>query len=217
MARGTDFGGVHSHLDLHLLQASVEVSPAEPKLNFINIPGADGFKDFSEVPAGRVVYNTRSITWVFKLYPGDDWATKYAQVSNALNGRSCKITLDADPDYYYRGRLAVDKHEPDGIFHTITVVATCQPYKLRQHETVRTASLTTAEQRIPLPNEFKPAVPLIKVTAETVIGWAGSTITLAAGEHRLLDIELPTGLNYLTAKTISGTGTITLTYQEGSL
>lgn len=217
MARGTDFGGVHSYHDLHLVQAAVEVAPATPKLNFIDIPGADGSKDFSESPAGRVVYNMRQITWVFKLYPGEDWAAKYMQVSNALNGRSCKITLDADPDYYYKGRLAVDKQEADGLLHTITVVATCQPYKLKQSETVRTVSVTTTQQTIQLLNEHKPAIPLIKVTAATTLGWKGSTITLAPGEHRTLDIELLAGISQLTARTTSGTGTLTLTYQEGAL
>ena len=217
MARGTDFGGVHSYHDLHLVQASVDVTPAEPKLNFIDIPGGDGAKDFSEAPAGRVVYNTRKITWVFKLYPGDDWVTKYAEVNNALNGRRCRITLEADPDHYYDGRLAVKAQEADGILHGITVMATCQPYKLKQAETIRTVSVNTTQQTISLLNERKPAIPLIKVTAETTLGWNGGFITLSPGEHRSLDIELPAGVSKLTAKTVSGTGTLTLTYQEGAL
>lgn len=217
MARGTDFGGVHSYYDLHLVQASVEVAPAEPKLDFIDIPGADGAKDFSEAPAGRVVYNTRELTWVFKLYPSDDWAAKYAEVNNALNGRRCHITLDADPDHYYVGRLAVTAQEAEGILHTITVVATCQPYKLKQSETIRTVSVSTTQQTISLLNEHKPAIPLIKVTAETTLGWNGGFITLSPGEHRSLDIELPAGVSKMTAKTVSGTGTLTLTYQEGAL
>jgi hypothetical protein len=217
MARGTDFGGVHSYHDLHLVQALVEVAPAEPKLNFIDIPGADGAKDFSEAPAGRVVYNTRQITWTFKMYPTDEWTVKYMHVNNALNGRRCRITLDADPDYYYIGRLAVESQEAEGILHTITVTATCQPYKLKQSETIRTVQVNTTQQTISLLNEHKPAIPLIKVTAETTLGWNGGFITLAPGEHRSLDIELPAGVSKLTAKTVSGTGTLTLTYQEGAL
>lgn len=217
MASGTDFGGIHSYYNLHLLQAAVEVAPAEPKLNFINIPGADGAKDFSEAPAGRVVYNTRQITWTYKLYPGDDWAAKYAQVNNALNGRRCKITLDADPDYYYNGRLAVDKQEAEGLLHTITITAVCQPYKLKQTETIRTEEVSTTEQTIQLINDRKPAIPLIELTAETTIGWNGGYITLPPGEHRSLDIELPEGVSEMTAKTVSGTGTLTITYQEGAL
>jgi hypothetical protein len=217
MARGTDFGGVHSHRDLHLIQASVVVAPAKPKTNFIDIPGADGSKDFSESPAGRVVFGTREITWTFKLYPGDDWATKYAQVSNAINGRACKITLDNDPNYYYLGRVSVEEHAVDGIMHTITVLATCQPFKLWQVETKVTDALTTTYKTLLLRNDRKPVVPTITLTAAATLLWNGNTFSLAAGTHKILDIMLVGGPNYLQAKTTTGTGTITVTYQEGAL
>lgn len=217
MARGTDFGGVHSYRDLHLIQAAVEVSPAEPKTNFIDIPGVDGSKDFTESPAGRVVYKTRKITWKYKLYPGDDWATKYTHVSNAINGWSGKITLDEDPDYYYQGRVTVSKHAAQGILHTITVTAVCQPYKLRQSETSQSANLTTSYSTIVLVNDRKPVVPEITLSAATSLLWKGNTYTLTAGTHRPLDIMLTEGENLLQAKTTTGSGTIKVVYQKGAL
>ena len=217
MARGTDFGGVHSYRDLHLVQAAVDVQPAKPKTNFIDIPGADGSKDLSELPAGRVVFETREITWTFKLYPGDHWATKYMQVSNALNGRACHITLHDDPDWYYVGRLTVDKYAVDSILHTITVVAVCQPYKLWQTELVATESLTTTYKTLLLTNDRMPVVPTITVSAATTVEWKGDTFSLSAGSHKVLDIELAEGANYLKAKTVSGTGTIKVSYRKGAL
>lgn len=217
MARGTDFGGIHSYRDLHLLQAVVEVQPAKPKTNFIDVPGADGSKDFSESPAGRVVYETREITWTFKLYPGENWADKYAQVSNAINGRSCKITLDDDPNYYYQGRVSVDKHAVDGILHTITVVAICQPYKLWQTLTTVSASLTTAYKSLHLHNDRMHVVPMISVTEATILLWQGNTFSIAPGTHKLLDILLVEGENHLQAKTTTGTGEISVSYQMGAL
>lgn len=135
MARGTNFGGVHSHYDLNLIQQKVEVDPAEPKLNMIEIPGADGAVDMTERPAGRVTYKPRKITWTFALYPGENWDAKHRQVNNALNGKRCNITLDSDPEYYYQGRVSVNKHNVDGQLRQIVVVAICQPYKLRQLQT----------------------------------------------------------------------------------
>lgn len=135
MARGTDFGGVHSHKDLHLIQQKVEVQPAEPKLNLIEVPGADGSKDLSTQPAGRVTFYDREIEWTFALYPEDNWDAKHRQVSGALNGRYCQITLDTDPGYYYLGRLVVSKHTVDGLLRQIIVRAQCRPYKLRQQVT----------------------------------------------------------------------------------
>ena len=217
MARGTNFGGVHSDTDLHLIQQHVDVQPAEPKLNLIEIPGADGAKDLSTQPAGRVVFNDRRITWTFALYPGESWAEKHRQVSSALNGKYCNITLDSDPDYYYQGRLVVKSYKVDNQLRQITVEATCRPYMLKQLETVVRANLSTAYLNINLVNDRKPAIPTITVSAETLLIWNGASIALAPGTHKILDIELQEGVNVLRAATKTGTGNITLTYQEGAL
>lgn len=218
MARGTDFGGVHSDIDLHLIQQMVDVQPAEPKLNLIDIPGADGARDLSTQPAGRVVFKDRKIAWTFALYPGDIWAAKHQQVSGALNGKYCHITLDSDPEYYYQGRLVVKSYKVDNQLRQITIEASCRPYKLRQQETrVTVSNLSTAYRTLDLVNDRKPAIPTITVTAETTLRWNGGTITISPGTHKILDIELQEGINQLEAKVTTGTGSITLTYQEGAL
>ena len=217
MARGTSFGGLHSSTDFHLIQQSVDVQPAQPKLNLVDVPGADGSKDLSAQPAGRIVYQDRTLTWTFGLYPGENWHAKHREVSNALNGRACDITLDDDPGYYYQGRLSVEKYNVDGLLKQIVVKAICRPYKFKQEETVVSSSLTTAYKDIDLPNDRKPVVPVITVSANTTLQWDGNTFTLNAGTHKVLDIELKEGGNTLAAKVASGTGSITVTYQEGAL
>lgn len=217
MARGTNFGGVHSFYDLHLIQQKVVVDPAEPKLNMIEIPGADGAVDLTEQPAGRVTYKTRKVTWTFALYPGEDWDTKHQQVSNALNGRRCDITLDTDPEYYYQGRLSVSKHNLDGLLRQIIVEAVCQPYKLRQLPSSVVQDLTTTYKTMRLLNERKPVVPTITLTAPATIRWDGGTISLGIGEHKVLDIVLQEGENLLEVLAPGGSGRCTITYQEGSL
>lgn len=220
MAKGTDFGGVHSYRDLNLIQQKVEVEPAEPKLNMIEIPGADGAVDLTEQPGGRVTYKTRRITWTFALYPGENWDAKHAQVSNALNGKRCNVTLDSDPDYYYQARLSVAKHNVDGLLRQIIVEAICQPYKLKQRNTGRTLSLTTSFQSMTIVNGRKPAVPTIKLPVPGTLRWKGNTFALNAGAHKILDIELTEGENLLEAKADSNTGSgrvMSVIYQEGSL
>lgn len=218
MAKGTTFGGVHSNRDLRLIQQQVDVQPAPPKLNIIDIPGADGSVDLTEQPAGRVVYQDREIEWTFALYPGDDWHTRHRLVAGALNGRRCRITLDDDPAYYYDGRLSVAKYNKDNQLRQITVKATCRPYKLKQQATVVNTALTTSNKTITLTNDRKRVVPTITTTAETTLTWGGNTYTLAAGvTTKLLDIELQEGENLLQAKTTSGTGSLRITYQEGAL
>lgn len=218
MARGTDFGGVHSHRDLNLIQQKVEVSPAEPKMKLVDVPGADGSKDLSMQPAGRVTYKDRKITWTFALYPGENWDRKHHAVSNALNGKRCPITLDDDPDYYYMGRLAVKKYKLDGLLRQITVEATCSPYALKQKQTTVSVATSTSFTTIQLENDRKPAVPTFKPTRETVIVWGDRSVTLPAGAtFTSLDIQLQEGVNLLEVKSNGGAGVLTITYQEGTL
>lgn len=217
MAKGTNFGGWHSHRDLNLIQQSVDVQPAPPKVNLVDVPGADGTKDLSTQPAGRVVYDDRKITWTFALYPGENWDRKHQQVSNALNGLACDIVLDSDPDYYYHGRLTVKKYKVDGLLRQITIEATCRPYKLKLVETKIVADLTGTFKTLALVNERKVVIPTITVTAETTLRWNSSTITVRAGTHRIADIELQPGANLLDARVTSGTGAITVAYREGAL
>lgn len=217
MARGTLFGDKHSSRHLRLIQAKVEIQPAKPKLNFIDVPGADGAKDFSEYPAGRVVYETRELTWTFKLYPGENWAAKYTEVCSALHGKSLRITLDDDPDYYYQGRVYVDQYTTDSILHTVTVVAICQPYKLKQSPEVMEGTLTTTSRPWLLVSGNMPAVPTFTAAVETTVVWKDNTYTLAPGTHKILDIVLDAGVNTLSVKSTSGTGTLTVEWQEGWL
>ena len=221
MARGTDFGGVHSFFDLNLIQQEVDEQPAEPKLNLVDVPGANGSKDMSELPGGQLTYKDRKITWLFALYPGEDWDTKHRQVSNELNGRRCKITLDTNPDYYYIGRVAVKKYNKDRLLRQITVEAICEPYILKQQLTVVTVDLASNTDdflRVILPNEKMPVIPTIEVTTATTIRWAGMTTALNPGTvYSSLDIVLLRGPNLMEARSDSRTGQIIVTYQEGSL
>lgn len=217
MAKGTSFGGLHSSIDLNLIQQTVDIQPAKPKLNIIDIPGADGSKDLSAQPGGRVVFNDREISWTFALYPGENWHAKHREVSDALNGLVCNIYLDDDPDYYYVGRLSVDKYSIDRTLRQITVKANCRPFKLKCEETAVTAALTAAYTTISLLCGRKPVVPTITVTAETTLLWGEETHTISVGTHKILDIELQQGENLLEAMVPGGTGEITVTYQEGAL
>lgn len=217
MATGTLFGHYHSYNDLSLIQQSVDVQPAEPKTNYVEIPGTDGSKDFSTQPAGRVVFKDRKITWTFALYPGDDWHNRHRLVCNALNGLSCKITLDKDPLYYYEGRLTVSKYKYTKALRQIVVEAVCRPYKLRQEETIKTMALTTAYQSLILTNERMPVVPSIKLTVPTTIQKGGAATSLNAGTYSLEKFTLSAGATLLNVKADSGTGSITVTYREGAL
>lgn len=218
MYRETRFGEIYSFQDLHLIQQKVEVQPAEPKLNLIDIPGADGSKDLSELPAGRMTYKDRTITWTFALYPGDNWDAKHSQVSNALNGKRCTIHLHSDWDWYYDGRVIVKKYNLDKALRQITVEAICSPYKRRHALSGGDFNITTAPLSITLSNEQMPVVPDFYADVDAEITWNGYTAVIAPGVwYSSLDIELPKGDSVIGVRALTEAGTIRILYREGSL
>lgn len=214
----TNFGGVRSFTDLHLIQQKVEVSPAEPKLNVVDIPGADGSKDLSELPAGRITYKDRKIKWTFALYPGDDWQEKCDQVSNTLNGKSCKITLYDDPWHYYEGRITIKSYKKDNMLRQITVEAVVRPYRLKIQPTAVQTTLTTWAQTINLHNSGKPVPPELELSAgEAEIVYNGVTYAIHSGKVKIGSFVILHGESTATVRAISGGGTLTITYHEGVL
>ena len=213
---GVSFNDIHSFYDLNLVLSSVTISPAEPKETLVDIPGADGSLDMTEAH-GEVKFKDRTLKLVFTVHPLDrmTFEERKTAVSNALNGLRCKITLDKDLDYYYDGRCKVDEYMQDRNLKQITVSATVRPYKLKHAVTVCRFNLTAAEQVVTLENERKRVVPVIECTADnTHIVFNGNDFNLSAGKHKILDICLTAGKHVLK---LTGSGTITFTYQEGAL
>lgn len=213
---GVSFGDIHSFHDLNLILAPFTPAPASPQTNFLKVPGRDGSLDLTEAH-GEVKYDSRVFPFVFTISPTDEMTfdEKVSQVSNALNGKQCKITLDRDPDYYWFGRCVVDKYAKNKRIGQITVSATVFPYKLKQSETVAKVELSSSEQTISLENGRMAAVPVIECTNDdTSVSFGGNTFMLNAGTHKVLNIRFIEGINVLV---LQGTGTITFTWQEGEL
>ena len=212
---GVHFGNLHSYENFNLILAPFIPTPAVPKTNYVEIAGGNGSLDFTEA-YGEVKYKDREFKFTFTVDQSDtmNFDEKVTQVSNALNGKACKITLDRDSDYYWDGRCFVNEYLQDKKIKQIVISATVKPYKLKQNETVFTANLTGNGQEIILLNDRKSVVPVIICSGDAVIEFAGTTHTLTAGTHKVLDILLKEGENVLN---ISGNGTITFRYQEGAL
>lgn len=218
MAKGTTFGTIHSNRDLMLIQQSIEISPAIPRINIVDVPGANGGLDLTEALGVGVLYKDREIKWTFALYPGANWAERFQAVSGSINGLSCHITLDDDPGYYYDGRLQVYGYKFDALLRQITVKATCRPYKRKQIETtVSRSDISTNITTIVLNNDRMPVIPTIKTQQDTTLNWGGNSYTVNAGTHVIPEIRLSEGRNELDAKVSSGLGTISIVYREGAL
>lgn len=206
----------HSFHDLNLILAPFVLPPAKPKIDLLDIEGMDGTLDLTEAN-GEVKYNDRELKFTFTVFPQDELTFEERQtvVSNALNGQRCKITIDKDSDYYFIGRCTVNEYLCDRRLCKIVISATVAPYKLLQHETVVSFELG-AEQTVILVNRKKTVIPGITCTAQAKVRVGnGSSVRITPGSTYIVrDFQLKPGNN---AFTVSGSGTLTFTYQEGDL
>ena len=213
---GITFGDIHSFDDLNLILSESDVPPAEPKTSFIDVPGADGSLDMTEAH-GEVKYSDRECTFTFTMNPLDSstWEEKKTEVSNKLNGKVFKLTLDKDEEYYYTGRCVVDDYASDKRIRQIVIKSRVHPYKFKQNVTTVTHELTEEPQTISIFNARRSVVPSISCSNNnTMIVFGTATFNLSAGTHKVLDIRFVEGNNQLT---LSGTGTVTFTFQEADL
>lgn len=217
ISRGIRFGEIHSYHDLNLILAPFTLTPAKPKTSYIDIPGGDGSLDLTEA-LGEVKFDNRDFTFTFSVNPSDEMTfdEKVMQVSNALNGKKCNITIDRDPDWYWVGRCTVDQYAQDRNLKKIVIKATVHPYKLKQTVTVATYTLVAdVPQVVVLKNNRKSVVPEITCGANNMVVEANYlTKNLSAGTHKILDFQLVEGNNVFK---LSGSGSISFKYQEGAL
>ena len=213
---GIHFDDVHSFDDLSLVLSGKDIPPATPKTTYIDIPGADGSLDLTEAH-GEVKFKDRDCKFTFTMLPSDttDWEEKKTEISNLLNGKVCKITLDTDEDYYFEGRCTVDDYLQDRNLKQFVITAKVKPYKFKQYVTVVTVTLSGTPKSVHLSNGRRAVSPTIECTNDnTVIVFGDATFNLSKGTHKLLDIRLKEDINTLT---VSGAGTVTFSYQEGDL
>lgn len=209
---GIKFDDVHSYDDMNLILSNVNIPPATVKTVYVDIPGGDGSLDLTEA-LGEAKYNDRECSFTFTVFPHENFEEKKKYVSNLLNGKRCRITLDKDPGYYWDGRCSIDEYASEKNLHQIVVGAIVAPYKLKTNLT--TVVVPSGENVSgTLTNGRKRAVPTITTTQGARIIFNGATYNVGVGTHKILNIELKSGENYVT---VSSAASVSFIYQEGDL
>lgn len=127
------FGSKHSWEDWGLVP-SERPSVVMPDVNtyFVDIPGANGHLDLSDVLLGFPTYAMRSGDWKFNIANDKTqytWERLYEAMAAYLHGRRRKCTLTDDPAYYYEGRLTLDDFSSGEHFSTINIKYELDPFK----------------------------------------------------------------------------------------
>ena len=214
--KGITFGNLHSYNDLKLILESKELGSPEVKVRKIDIEGADSSLDYTEF-FGEPKYEDVTHKFSFStIVPQAQFLSLYSTVKNALHGKKMRIILDGDPLFYYLGRIKVMPFTNEKNIGKISVEADCEPFKYKLEKTVVSRAVS-GTQTISLTNSRKRAVPEVSITTSGSLNlvFQGSNIwDLGSGSYTLPELELVEGVNTVT---VTGTGNITFTWQEGSL
>lgn len=211
---GVKFGDKHSIEDWDLLMTARNIEDAQVDENYIKIPGSNGEKDLTEA-FGEVKYSPRTLSPTFDMFQKpSDWLALKDEITNYLHGKKMKIVYDTEPDYYYYGRCKVADFSNDFTVAHITIEAKCDPYKYKLNPTVVTQSVSTGNTYV-YKNERKTVVPTLTLDNSMTLEFKGKSYSLSAGTYTNLEIEFVEGDNEITIT--SGSGTLTVTYQEARL
>lgn len=213
---GVKFGNAHSYDDWGLyLKSRPVISPPVPKTTYIDVPGMDGQLDVSESLAGETKYKNRMCQCEFVLIEKrEEWSELCSKIMNYLHGKTMKLILDEDFVWFYEGRFQMNEWRTDKSTATVVIEGNVYPYKKKINKTVVTAAIN-GNSFINCPNERMSTVPTITVDGNVLISFGDiQSLALSSGTHQYPDIKFVEGDNQIVC---SGNGTITFTYQEGSL
>ena len=215
--KGILFGTLHSYRDLKLLLLpGKEIGSPEVKKKLLDVEGADGTLDYTDF-FGEPKYSDVTHKFPFAtIVPMNEFLSHYSTVKSALHGKKMPIILDDEPDYYYVGRLYVQGFTNEKNIGHITIEAECEPYKYKLAKTTVTKAVNGTDN-IVLTNARKRAVPEVNIETETSINityGSGLIWDLGPGSYTLPELELVEGDNTVT---VTGTGSISFTWQEGVL
>lgn len=100
------------------------------KTEYIDVPGADGSLDYTEVLTGKPRYANRTGQWDFIIDNGyRKWHELYSEILLRLHGKKMKIILDDDPNYYWEGRLSVTGQFGNKDYSSVSIAYNLNPYK----------------------------------------------------------------------------------------
>lgn len=204
--------------DLKLIITAKEITPPEPKTNYVEIDGANGSIDLSESLTGEVVYKDRTITASFWTDAGNrnDREKLMRKIVAALHGKKVKIIDPDDMDHYFYGRIAIKNINNIIPYMTFDIEATCEPWRYSNEIMTRTIDVSDGEtiSAVIRNNGVKSLCPEITVSGNVTIGYNGLETELSDGLYKVSSIKLRQGVNVIT---VSGTGSVTFTYREADL
>lgn len=228
----------HTKKDWGLVIGNTDVI-GEPKAEeiYVDIPGSDGFLDYTEVITGRRIFKEREI----KMEVGgkrdkSEWDTFISEIRNAIHGALVKIVFDSDPMFYWTGRAYVNNFKRDRDIGSFEIaLPKADPYKYYNIESTEDWLWDPFDFEVGVADDGSqitvngaktytiihggmPFVPTIIVHSIGSDGLkmtcSGETYVLTKGINRFAEIVVGTKDVDLR---FTGTGQLSVRYRRGSL
>lgn len=203
-----------AYYDWNIILTKAEIPLPKAKTSTVNIKGADGVLDLSEVLTGDILYDNRTIKLTFEMMDDADYYDLITTISNYLHGKKITINLSNDEDYYYTGRASINSWQCVKRKGKIVINVDAEPYKYSVIKTVRTINVTGKTKTITLINNRKRVCPTLDVTGTITLTINGVDYELSEGTQRLINFNLSEGNNTIQ---VSGNGTLIISYRQGAL
>lgn len=137
------FGDKNTWDDWHLVPSSRPVfSPPALKKRSLEIPGASGSLDLTEMPSGYPTFENREGSIEFYVINDPDdvhelwrkkdyglWYDRYSTIMAYLHGQRMKAIIEDDRRYYYIGRFTVNEWRSEKDYSKIVIDYDLEPYK----------------------------------------------------------------------------------------
>lgn len=223
----------HSYRDFGMICTSLQIGLPEVKTKQIELKGADGYIDLTEL-FGRPMYGNRTITaeFILKEKNAEEWEANLSNIANYLHGRTRKFILDSDPAFYYEGRFTEEHEKEYRPFSVVKLEVDCKPYKKELQDSVAEDWLwdsfnfndgvvreygnlqVSGTYTLNVYGLDQIQVPVIYSSTAMTVTYQGKTYSLAAGKNYIYSITIQPGENLLV---FQGTGIISVEYKGGKL
>ena len=199
------------------------IGDPEMETTYIKVPGRNGLIDASEVVAGRRVYTKRALSFELGgINPRLNWDGIISGMRNEVNGRVCRLTIDNDTSYFWRGRVYIKGFDRFRDLGTLKLnVPVADPYKYDVLSSAdpwlwnpfnfetgiiiqQDAKIITGSGSITIPHGHMPTCPQFVVSS---LISAPFTVVSEAKSY-----ELTTGTNTIPAILVGGEQDVTLDF-----
>lgn len=213
--KGILFGNKHTYDDWDLVLTDKLLGLPTPKTSSVDVEGADGSIDTSEVLSGEIKFSNRTLQFEFTMTSDyDEYNELVTEMANYLHGKQLKIILDEDSDYYYYGRCQINEWKSDKRIGKIVISCNCEPYKYTLRPMIVTSKIN-GKTYVKVIGKRMTVTPIIEVSNDMEIIVGGKSNKLYKGiKNEILDLFIKEGVNTLV---FNGNGEVKISYVGGEL